>query len=96
MYLSSSWSAATQPSVQASRADAFRTVSSSPIASLRYAAASSTVKRRLPARISTSSPRARIWASGIGPAGHHHPRLRRQVLQQVRHALLISGVLMTW
>ena len=46
------------------RGDVLLPSASSPITSLRYAAASSGVKRRSAARISTSSPRARSRASG--------------------------------
>lgn len=59
-----SWSAAIQPSVRLSNAATSPAVSWRPIISLRYAAASSGVKRSSAARISTSSPRARNRASG--------------------------------
>ena len=69
-----SWSAAIQPSVRPSSAATSCAVSPRPITSLRYAAASSGVKRRSPARISTSSPRARRRAKRqrrVGARGDH-------------------------
>jgi hypothetical protein len=58
--------AAIQPSVRASSAPTLFGVSSKPMASLKYAAASSAVKRKSAARISKRSRRALSRASGSG------------------------------
>jgi hypothetical protein len=64
---------------------------SSPVTSLRYAAASGSLKRRSAARISTSSPRARSRARGSAGSARgtdHQVHVRREVLEQVGHARL--------
>ena len=59
-----SWRAAIHPSVRPSSVATSRSVSPRVMTPLKYASASSWVKRRSAARISTSSPRARSLASG--------------------------------
>ena len=52
------------------------------------------MKRRSAARTSTSSPRARSRASGrsgVGSAADHQVDVRREVLQQERHAVADVG-----
>ena len=86
-----SWSAAIHPSVRPSSAATSCAVSASPITSLRYAAASSGVKRRSAARISTSSPRAAQPGQRqrrVGAAGDHQVQLRGQMVQQEGHPVL--------
>ena len=60
------WSPVIQPSVLVSRAATLAAERSSPIISLRKAAASSGVKRKSEARSSVNSPRPRRRASGKG------------------------------
>ena len=76
-----------------------RAVSANPITPLRYAAASSGVKRRSAARISTSSPRPRNRASGN--AGSARPAITRCTCGgrwSSRKAIpsCTSGASMTW
>ena len=88
--IAASWRAAIQPSVLASSVSTSAPASARPIRSLRYAAASSVVKRRSAARTSTSSPagtHARERQRRVGPGEDDQVDLGRQVVEQEREAL---------
>ncbi len=83
--------AAIHPSVRASSTSTSAGVIVRPISSLRYAAASSAVKRRSAARILeqlAARPQARQRQRRVGATRDHEVDLRRQVLDQERHRLV--------